>query len=424
MDQWNSRLTINGIRKKIQTKLAINNSYENNINTDLTNEKQTEKELNTENSIKNEIFNENDTKEFEQIYLKEQDVTTVHERLKEETLERQLNTEFIIKDEIFEENVLNQQATPNKNKRFLCGKCDKAFTTKNQLRRHRRTHTGKKPYSCEECDKTFTQQSDLNRHNRTHSEEKPFSCEICSRAFTQETSLTKHKRTHEEEKRFSCEICNKTFTENSSLISHKRIHSGEKHFSCENECDNCELLRKRIAELEEELQNKNKIIADFVLKNSESTNKVYVGQNKVGFVDAATGKIYLAENILIEKGVFVSWLNVVKPTIFVKKVAKYLFGKEVLRRSTITGKISNRSIKNNDERPMQLDPIKIAVVRDVYEYYLKKRFNKTDYEITKELAQIPRYIRMLIADLKKPNQPKNRQKIAKLEAIENYDEKL
>ena len=39
---------------------------------------------------------------------------------------------------------------------FMCDICDKAFTTKENLHRHRMVRTGERPFICDISNKTFT----------------------------------------------------------------------------------------------------------------------------------------------------------------------------------------------------------------------------------------------------------------------------
>jgi KRAB domain-containing zinc finger protein len=79
--------------------------------------------------------------------------------------------------------------------RFVCDfvGCDKTFTLRNNLARHRRTHQGAS-YQCPECDKSYTQSGDLKRHLSIHSGERPFACHLCEQAFRQKAHLAAHLR--------------------------------------------------------------------------------------------------------------------------------------------------------------------------------------------------------------------------------------
>ena len=116
---------------------------------------------------------------------------------------------------------------------FKCEECDRGFTTRQHLTRHKRTHTGEKPYSCEVCGRGFADASNLAKHVRTHTGEKPYNCEVCGKDFSQSSHLLKHKRTHTGEKPYSCEVCGKGFANKSNITLHMRTHTGEKPYGCD-----------------------------------------------------------------------------------------------------------------------------------------------------------------------------------------------
>ncbi|CAL4165890.1 unnamed protein product, partial [Meganyctiphanes norvegica] len=74
-------------------------------------------------------------------------------------------------------------------KPYQCNECDKAFTIKQHLWIHQRTHTGDKPYHCSQCDKAFSVKQNLVRHYRTHTGDKPFKCTHCVKSFSQNSHL-------------------------------------------------------------------------------------------------------------------------------------------------------------------------------------------------------------------------------------------
>ena len=98
-----------------------------------------------------------------------------------------------------------------------CDKCDKKFTNKRNLMRHKKeVHFGRNVnvnhvenlddakyiIKCEQCDLKFKRNSVLKRHVASiHCASKSFQCISCEKAFSRKDTLTRHmKSIHTEEK--------------------------------------------------------------------------------------------------------------------------------------------------------------------------------------------------------------------------------
>jgi uncharacterized Zn-finger protein len=70
-----------------------------------------------------------------------------------------------------------------------CEVCNKVFSTKGHLVRHKRTHIGDKPYQCDVCNKSFSKSGTLIIHKRTHTGDKPYQCDVCNKSFSKSSTL-------------------------------------------------------------------------------------------------------------------------------------------------------------------------------------------------------------------------------------------
>lgn len=80
------------------------------------------------------------------------------------------------------------------------GNCNKGFTTKSDLQKHFRIHSGERPYRCiiDDCGQTFTASHHLKVHSRKHTSSKQFECKEggCEKAFTSKVALKSHQQIH------------------------------------------------------------------------------------------------------------------------------------------------------------------------------------------------------------------------------------
>lgn len=84
---------------------------------------------------------------------------------------------------------------------FSCDICKKSFTRNTNLTKHKRTHSEKsKTWKCTLCPKAFYNNSELSRHVEIHMDRKLFNCKHCSQAFSRRDLLEIHQKSHFENK--------------------------------------------------------------------------------------------------------------------------------------------------------------------------------------------------------------------------------
>ena len=124
---------------------------------------------------------------------------------------------------------------------YSCGYNGCTYFTfrKDDMTRHKRTHTGEKPYKCDflNCNAAFAKSYDLTTHQRIHTGENPYKCDFlnCNAAFSDASGFIRHKRIHTGEKPYKCDFlnCNAAFSDPSGFTRHKMIHTGEKPYKCD-----------------------------------------------------------------------------------------------------------------------------------------------------------------------------------------------
>ena len=113
-----------------------------------------------------------------------------------------------------------------KSKRFPCGGCTKAFTSKMALKRHFKT------FHMPECCKYYNARKLHTTPENTETPQtsaKKYSRQACDKSYTQSSSLKTHILTFHRGQKYSCQACDKSFTRYHALKTHiQKVHEGLK----------------------------------------------------------------------------------------------------------------------------------------------------------------------------------------------------
>ena len=84
---------------------------------------------------------------------------------------------------------------------FVCDICEKQFSQKTNLARHKKAVHGVRSFNCERCGVAFNRNDALKRHMKKHSQDKTHQCQHCSRQFYRQDVCLEHQKLCEFEKR-------------------------------------------------------------------------------------------------------------------------------------------------------------------------------------------------------------------------------
>ena len=130
---------------------------------------------------------------------------------------------------------------------FACSQCEANFNSITELKQHAQKEHLKTKYSCDICDKDFTRKDLLKRHKVSHfGDNEPYFCPNCDEKFTRKDARNRHivlvhrqAFRHEDLADFVCDECDAVFTAKANLDRHKRA-SCNKDGSCKHVCNQCD----------------------------------------------------------------------------------------------------------------------------------------------------------------------------------------
>ena len=135
--------------------------------------------------------------------------------------------------------------------RYYCNICVYSATQQSNVKIHQQAeHEGVK-YDCNECDYQTTKQRQLKLHKVSKHEGLRYSCNECEFRAIQQKTLKSHKESKHEGIRYSCEQCNYKGTSKVHLISHQQI----KHEGLGYSCDQCDYQATQDYNLKTHIKN-------------------------------------------------------------------------------------------------------------------------------------------------------------------------
>lgn len=114
----------------------------------------------------------------------------------------------------------------------LFQQCDSAFSSKQLLRNHIKSHSDQRPHACPHCERAFKMKAQLQIHiRRIHTPgyvaPTPYKCDQCGKGFQFPYVLNTHVvQAHTGERPFTCDQCGKGFAVKSALTLHLKVKHG------------------------------------------------------------------------------------------------------------------------------------------------------------------------------------------------------
>ena len=114
------------------------------------------------------------------------------------------------------EIVKNEPLEPKS--KIICYICQKSFTRKHGLSRHKRTVHDKQLKQCNHCHKVYSRNNILLKHIETEHGgfKRPSACRSCGSSFETKEELKNHMKSHE----LPCLLCHKSYSDKYALKRH------------------------------------------------------------------------------------------------------------------------------------------------------------------------------------------------------------
>ena len=176
-----------------------------------------------------ELWNESHEKTDE--LLEEPLISDTNDELKSDPLfdpemyTKNFEEQTVISDQIkMEAPQESQRSVVSVSGRHECDQCNRTYSGRGELNRHKRiVHQGV-TYACDQCDFQATQQSTLTVHIQSKHEGVKYSCDQCTYQATRQSHLKDHIQAKHDTIKYACDQCNYTASWRKTLNSHKSVN--------------------------------------------------------------------------------------------------------------------------------------------------------------------------------------------------------
>lgn len=144
------------------------------------------------------------------------------------------------------------------------------------------SHTGQKLHTCDVCQKSFSRKDNLHKHKKTHGINGPHVCETCGKSFVFKHYYVMHKAQHENFPNtenstgasvkyltstnstmnplpFKCDLCTKSFSIKSYLTSHRLRHRSRIKQEAEDTTEHQQQSQQHQPQQQQEQQSSSEI---------------------------------------------------------------------------------------------------------------------------------------------------------------------